>query len=70
MFLPAGTAPEVVTRLNGALNASLRSPKIMERLASLSVEARENSPAEFAAFFQAEIDKWGKLIREAGIKLE
>jgi tripartite-type tricarboxylate transporter receptor subunit TctC len=70
VFVPAGTAPEVVNRLNAALNASLRSPKVMERLASLSVEARENSPAEFAAFFQSEIDKWGKLIREADIKLE
>jgi tripartite-type tricarboxylate transporter receptor subunit TctC len=42
----------------------------MERLASLSVEAKPNSPAEFAAFFQSELDKWGKLIREANIKLE
>jgi tripartite-type tricarboxylate transporter receptor subunit TctC len=70
VFLPAGAAPEVVKRLNAALNASLRSPKIMERLASLSVEARENSPAEFAAFFQSELDKWGRVIREANIKLE
>jgi tripartite-type tricarboxylate transporter receptor subunit TctC len=70
VFLPAGTAPEVVSRLNAALNASLRSPRIIERLASLSVEAHENSPAEFAAFFQSEIDKWGKVIREANIKLE
>jgi tripartite-type tricarboxylate transporter receptor subunit TctC len=70
VFLPAGTSPEVVNRLNAALNASLRSPKIMERLASLSVEARENSPADFAAFFQSELDKWGRVIREANIKLE
>lgn len=70
VFVPAGSPREVVNRLNAALNASLRSPKIMERLASLSVEARQNSPAEFAAFFQSEIDKWGKLIREAHIKLD
>lgn len=70
VFVPAGTAPEVVSRLNAALNASLRSPKIMERLASLSVEAHENSPAEFAAFFQSELDKWSRVIREANIKLE
>jgi tripartite-type tricarboxylate transporter receptor subunit TctC len=70
VFVPAGTPAEVVNRLNAALNASLRSPKIMERLASLSVEVRQNSPAEFAAFFQSEIDKWGKLIREAHIKLD
>jgi hypothetical protein len=34
------------------------------------VEARENSPADFAAFFQSELDKWGRVIREANIKLE
>ncbi len=69
VFVPAGTPAEVVSRLNGALHASLRSPKLMERLAALSVQARQNSPAEFAAFFQAELDKWGKVIREANIKL-
>jgi tripartite-type tricarboxylate transporter receptor subunit TctC len=70
VFLPAGTPAEVVNRLNAALNASLRSPRIMERLASLSVEAQPNSPAEFAAFFRSEVEKWGKVIREANIKLD
>jgi tripartite-type tricarboxylate transporter receptor subunit TctC len=70
VFVPAGTPAQVVGRLNAALNASLGSPKVMERLASLSVEAHPNSPAEFAAFFQSELDKWGKVIREANIKLE
>jgi tripartite-type tricarboxylate transporter receptor subunit TctC len=70
VFLPAGTPPQVVSRLNAALNDALREPKVMERLASLSVEAKPNSPAEFAAFFQSEIDKWGRVIREANIKLE
>jgi tripartite-type tricarboxylate transporter receptor subunit TctC len=70
VFVPAGTPPQVVSRLNAALNDAVREPKVMERLASLSVEAKPNSPAEFAAFFQSELDKWGKLIREANIKLE
>jgi tripartite-type tricarboxylate transporter receptor subunit TctC len=70
VFLPAGTPPQVVSRLNAVLNDALREPKVMERLASLSVEAKPNSPAEFAAFFQSELDKWGRVIREANIKLE
>jgi tripartite-type tricarboxylate transporter receptor subunit TctC len=70
VFVPAGTPPQVVSRLNAALNDALREPKVMERLASLSVEAKPNSPAEFAAFFQSELDKWGRVIREANIKLE
>jgi tripartite-type tricarboxylate transporter receptor subunit TctC len=70
VFVPAGTPPQVVSRLNAALNAALRDPKVMERLASLSVQAKPNSPAEFAAFFQSELDKWGRVVREANIKLE
>jgi tripartite-type tricarboxylate transporter receptor subunit TctC len=70
VFVPAGTPPQVVSRLNAALNDALRDPKVMERLASLSVQAKPNSPAEFAAFFQSELDKWGRVVREANIKLE
>jgi tripartite-type tricarboxylate transporter receptor subunit TctC len=70
VFVPAGTPPEVVNRLNAALNAALRSPKIMERLASLSVQAQPNTPPEFGAFFQSEVEKWTRVIKESNIKLE
>src|SRR6266446_4514100 len=70
VFVPAGTPAPVVSRLNAALNDSLRDPKVAERLAALSVEAKPNSPAEFAAFFKSELDKWGRVIRAANIKLE
>jgi tripartite-type tricarboxylate transporter receptor subunit TctC len=70
VFVPAGTPAEVVSRLNTALNAALRSPKIMERLASLSVEAQPNTPAEFGAFFQSEVEKWTRVIKDSNIKLE
>jgi tripartite-type tricarboxylate transporter receptor subunit TctC len=70
VFVPAGTPAPVVSRLNAALNDALREPKIAERLAVLSVQAKPNSPAEFAAFFNSELDKWGRVIREANIQLE
>ncbi|HEV8106001.1 MAG TPA: tripartite tricarboxylate transporter substrate binding protein [Burkholderiales bacterium] len=70
VFVPAGTPAPVVRRLNAALNDALREPKIAERLAALSVQAKPNSPAEFAAFFKSELDKWGRVIREANIQLE
>jgi tripartite-type tricarboxylate transporter receptor subunit TctC len=70
VFVPAGTPTPVVSRLNAALNDALREPKVAERLVALSVQAKPNSPAEFAAFFNSELDKWGRVIREAGIKLE
>lgn len=70
VFVPAGTPAPVVNRLNAALNDALREPTVAERLAALSVQAKPNSPAEFAAFFKSELDKWGRVIREANIQLE
>jgi tripartite-type tricarboxylate transporter receptor subunit TctC len=69
VFAPAGTAPDIVAKLNAGLNAVLRQPDIVARLAQLNVEARENTPEEFRAFVASEMDKWGRVVREANIKL-
>jgi tripartite-type tricarboxylate transporter receptor subunit TctC len=69
VFAPAGTAPEIVARLNAGLNAVLRQPDIVARLAQLNVETRESTPEEFRAFVASEMDKWGRVVREANIKL-
>ncbi len=68
VFVPAGTPREVIERLNAGLNAALRDPAVVERMAQLSVQTRPNSPAEFGAFVRAETEKWGKVVREANIK--
>jgi tripartite-type tricarboxylate transporter receptor subunit TctC len=69
VFAPSGTAPDIVAKLNSGLNAVLRQPETIARLAQLNVETRENSPDEFRAFVGSEIDKWGRVVREANIKL-
>jgi tripartite-type tricarboxylate transporter receptor subunit TctC len=69
VFVLRGTAPEIVRKLNVGLNATLRLPEVRERLQSLNVESRENTPDEFRAFLAAEIEKWSKVVREANIKL-
>jgi tripartite-type tricarboxylate transporter receptor subunit TctC len=69
VFAPAGTAPDIVARLNVGLNAVLRQPDIVARLAQLNVEVRENTPEEFRVFVASEMDKWGRVVREANIKL-
>jgi len=68
-FAPAGTAPEIVGRLNAGLNAVRKEPDVAERFAQLNVESRANTPDEFRAFVAAEMDKWGRVVREANIKL-
>src|SRR5215471_15221357 len=68
VFAPAGTAPEIVAKLNAGLNAVLRQPDIAARLKQLNVESRANTPEEFRAFVASEMDKWGRVVREANIK--
>ncbi len=69
LFVPASTPAEIVQKLNAGLNAVLRQPDIVERLKQLNVEFRENTPEEFRAFVAAEIEKWGRVVREANIRL-
>ncbi|HYI84947.1 MAG TPA: tripartite tricarboxylate transporter substrate-binding protein, partial [Acetobacteraceae bacterium] len=68
VLAPAGVPEPIVQRLSDGLNAAIRDPAVMERLAGLNVESSPNTPAEFAAFLAAETEKWGRLVREAGIK--
>ena len=69
VFVPAGTPAEIVQKLNTGLNATLRQGDVIARLKSLSVEVRENSSDEFRAFVAAETQKWGRVVREANVKL-
>lgn len=70
VLAPTGVPEAVVRKLSDGLNAVIRDPAVAERLTGLNVETKPNSPAEFAAFLDAEMDKWGKLVREAGIRLD
>jgi tripartite-type tricarboxylate transporter receptor subunit TctC len=70
VFVPTGTPVQIIEKLNAGLNATLRQGEIIARLRALSVEVRENAPEEFRAFVAAETQKWGRVVREANIKLE
>jgi tripartite-type tricarboxylate transporter receptor subunit TctC len=69
VFVPTGTSPEIVKKLNAGLNQVLRQPDIVAHLKQLNVEFKENTPDEFHSFVAEETAKWGKVVREAGIKL-
>ncbi len=69
LFVPPGTPAEIVQKLNAGLNAVLRQPDIAERLKQLNAEFRENTPEEFRGFVAAEMEKWGRVVREANIRL-
>ena len=67
---PAGTPPAIVNRLQAEIAAVLKLPEVHERLARDGLEAIGSTPEQFAAFIRADIAKWGKVVRDAGIKLE
>ena len=70
IFLPAGTSPAIVQKLNDAINRALQSADMRERLDALAFEPVGGTPPQFAAYVKAEIAKWGKVVREGNIKAE
>jgi len=68
--VPKDTPDAVVAKLNDATNASLVDPAIKARLADLGVAPFASTPAQFAKLIVDETAKWGKVIRDAGIKAE
>ena len=67
---PRDTPAEIIDILNGAVNAALADPAHKARLADLGAEAFTTSPAEFAKFIAEYTDKWSKVIRTAGLKVQ
>jgi len=68
--VPQGTPAGIIGRLNREINAGLASTKIKSQLAELGVTPITSSPPEFGAFVKAEIDKWEKVIRVSGTKVD
>lgn len=67
IFGPRGLPPEVVTRVNQAVNAALAEPELKERFARLGAETAGGSPQQFAAVVRSESAKWKKIITERKI---
>jgi tripartite-type tricarboxylate transporter receptor subunit TctC len=65
---PTGTPADVIATLNKQINAALADATIKERLSAIGVVVRGSSPAEFGNFIASETAKWGKVIKDAGIK--
>jgi tripartite-type tricarboxylate transporter receptor subunit TctC len=66
----AGTAPEIIERLNRVINAGLADPHLAARLAELGAIPLPFTPAEFGAYMAKEAEKWAKVVRAANIRIE
>ena len=67
---PKGTPAEIVDELNNEINAALANPEMKKRLSEIGTEPMPMPPAEFGKFIVAETDKWGKVVKFAGVKVE
>jgi tripartite-type tricarboxylate transporter receptor subunit TctC len=70
MHAPAGTPSDIVRRLNAELVAILKDEDILFRFKQLSTDPVGNSPEEFGAFVKAELEKYARIIKAAGIRLD
>jgi len=70
LFVPSGTPQNIIAYLHGLTVKMLAQADVKERLATLGAEGVGNTPDEFRAFVKAEIVKWARVVKEAGLKVE
>jgi tripartite-type tricarboxylate transporter receptor subunit TctC len=67
VFAPAGTRPEIVSKINGELLSLLKTPAMRERMAREGADPIGSTPQQFSQRVASEIDKWRKVARSAGL---
>jgi tripartite-type tricarboxylate transporter receptor subunit TctC len=71
VFAPAGTQPEVVNQLHAEIAKAMQSPETHAKLAEIGADGTiTRSPEEFAAIVRADAARYGKVVKDAGLKLD
>lgn len=68
VLAPAGTPRDIINRYNTEIVKVLNSADVRERFAKQGVEVKTTTPEEFGTFLRSEVARWGKVIKDAGIK--
>ena len=68
LFAPGKTPKPIITKLHDAMVGALKSPAIGDKLKIDGAEAVGSTPEEFGRFLKSETEKWGKVVRAAGIQ--
>jgi tripartite-type tricarboxylate transporter receptor subunit TctC len=70
LFAPAGTPADIVARINAETQKIMTSPEVQKRLEAEGAKFMPTTPQQFAAFQREELEKWGRIIREANIRID
>jgi tripartite-type tricarboxylate transporter receptor subunit TctC len=70
LLAPAGTPPEIVNKLNSEIAKVMKDPELRKLFDSAGVEPDPSTPQAMSAYMAQEMARWGKVVKEAGIKLE
>lgn len=70
LFAPAGTPPDIVNKINAEITKIVQMPDVRARILDIGAEPGPMKPTEYAAWVQSEVNKWTKLVKEAGIQPE
>ena len=70
LLAPAGTPPEIVQKLNGEIAKLMAAPETSKALFDAGVEPSLSTPQEMGSYLVQELERWGKVVKDAGVKLE
>lgn len=68
LLAPARTPPAVIAKLNGAVVAAINDPAVRQKLVQSGAVPAPTSPTEFGQLLRSELERWGRIVREKGIK--
>ena len=70
MLAPAGTPPRILTRIQGDVMAVLQSPQVVTLFGAQGLDPQPSTPQAFESYVKSELDKWHRVIRTAGLKVQ
>jgi tripartite-type tricarboxylate transporter receptor subunit TctC len=70
MLVPAGTPKDVISRLHAESVKLLALADVKQRLDATGFESFGTTPEQFGAYIRSEVEKWGKVVRAAGVRVE
>jgi tripartite-type tricarboxylate transporter receptor subunit TctC len=70
LFAPAGVKPDIIEQLHAEVVKLMNAPETKSKLAQVELDAATSTPVEFAKFVRSEYEKWGRVIKDANIRVQ